>query len=137
MTFRDYLLDAQPEDGKPVLILSAEGIKLSFDVVRNYGLAILVRLGAVEYRKLAAAVFLNQPPQLVEVLAAAVGWLLYGVAGALLLLNALFATYVFELTPFYRRRSSKFRWALGSVVVCSLLSMLVCGAILLARTHAA
>jgi len=137
MSLRDYLVEAQPDHTKPVPILSAEGIKLTFDVVRNYALAVLVWFGAIEYQKLATSVLMNQPPPAVELAAHAIGWLFYAVAGGLFLLNALFATYVFELTPFYRRRSEKFRWVIGSVLLCTFLSIVVCGAVLLARSHAA
>lgn len=137
MNLRDYLLEAQPPNTKPVPILSTEGIKLIFDVVRNYALAVLVWFGAIEYQRLSASVLLNQPSPALELAATSIGWLFYGVAGSLFLLNGLFATYVFELTPFYRRRGEKFRWAIGSVLLCTFLSVIVCGAILLARAHAA
>ena len=137
MSLRDYLVESQPDNRPSVPIISSEGIKLVFDVVRNYGLASLVFLGAVEFSRLANSILMNQPPVASVVVAQTIKWSLYGTAAALFFMNALFSTYVFELTPFYKRREEKLRWAISSVVISIALSTLVCVALFLARKNAA
>ena len=137
VTLRDFLLSAGAEKESEAALLSPDGIKLVFDVVRNYGIALAVLLGALEFSRLADSVLWNQPPPGSVFVANALKAAFYALAAVLFLLNVLFSTYVFERTPFYRARASKFRWAIGSVLLSVGFSVVISGALVLARQHAA
>ena len=137
MTIRDFLLSAGAEKESDAALLSPDGINLIFDVVRNYGIALAVLLGAIEFARLEDSVLLNQPPLLSVVIADVAKTAFYALATILFLLNILVSTYVFERTPFYRARASKFRWVIASVLLSTLFSLLISGALILARQHAA
>jgi hypothetical protein len=137
VTFLDFLLSAGAEKEPEAALLSPDGIKLIFDVVRNYGIALAVLLGALEFSRLADSILWNQPPLVSVILAKVVKTILYALSGMLFLLNTLFSTYVFERTPFYRARASKFRWAIASVLLSAIFSVLISGALVLARQNAA
>ena len=135
MALRDYIIEANTDATRTVRILSAEGIKLVFDVVRNYALALVVFVGAVEFSRIVKPEILPTMPAWEWAIEAGITWALYSVSFILFLLNSLYATYVFEMTPFYHARSKRLRWAWFSAIICTTLSALVCIAIYLARHH--
>ena len=137
MTFRDFLMSAGAEKESEAALLSPDGIKLVFDVVRNYGIALAVLFGAFEFSRFADSVLWNQPPPASVFFAIAFKTIFYALAAILFLLNVLFSTYVFERTPFYRARASKFRWVIASVLLSVVFSVVISGALVLARQHAA
>ncbi len=133
VTFREFLLSAGAEKESEAALLSPDGIKLIFDVVRNYGIAMAVLLGALEFSRLADSVLWNQPPFTSILIAKVLKVAFYALAATLFLLNTLFSTYAFERTPFYRARASKFRWAVVSVLLSGAFSVVISGALSLAR----
>ena len=96
-----------------------------------------VLLGALEFSRLVDSALWNQPPSANVFFAMAFKTVFYALAAALFLLNVLFSTYVFERTPFYRARARKFRWIVASVSLSAVFSVLISGALILARRHAA
>jgi len=136
MALRDYIIESHSDPEKTVRILSTEGIKLVFDVVRNYALALVVFIGALEFSRIVKPEMLTTMPAWEWGIETTIKWALYLISFVLFFLNALFATYVFEMTPFYHARSKRYRWALFSVFACTAFSALVCIAIYLAQHHA-
>lgn len=127
------LFDTSDDNVKPVPMLSQEGIKLVFEIVKNYAIVLVVGLGAVAFSE---SEIVKQRDQLGPWLSPAIvaaKWLLLCLPAVLALLNGLYTTYVFELTPFYRSRRRGLGWAFGSIILSTLLGAFILLAIYLAK----
>lgn len=117
------MVPAPGPDKSTVVEPPANGIKLIFDAVRNFGLILVVALGAIEAHRISEGFFLMN----------VLTWMLRALVASLFFLNIEFVTANFMRTAFYRSRKRPLPWEVASVLLSTVFGLLLLWAVYLGR----